>query len=209
MKEEDSAADTLQRRRTARLGFWGFAAPIALFVAAVYFTVLTTPDGTSRYVPLETGHAAPDFNLKRLGSDSTVQLADFSGNVVLVEFWATWCHACYQRLRELQALHEELSARGFKAVGVTIDLHRDADLAVDFAAQLGLTFEMLHDAERSMHRDYRATGVPAFYLIDSDGKLLAQSRGFPFDRTLIDDALRDLNGEARPTNSATATSILE
>lgn len=113
-------------------------------------------------------YAAPDLD------GDTVALADMRGDVVLLNVWATWCPPCREEMPGLEALHRDLSERGLRVVGVSIDT-RGADAAVrEFLAEHDITFEILRDADDRITRTFRMNGVPQTFLIDRRGRLIQQ-----------------------------------
>jgi peroxiredoxin len=89
--------------------------------------------------------------------------------VVLLNIWATWCDPCRVEMPSIERLHERLGPKGLKVVAVSID-DPGADGAIrDFARQLGLTFEILHDTSGAIKQAYQTTGVPETFVIGRDG----------------------------------------
>ena len=180
----------------------GFVATVLVLVGAISWVVVTDRTSTrERHRLLEAGQAAPEFELSLLGRDSTVSLHDLAGNVILVEFWATWCYSCQVHLQEMQALHDDLGARHLKVLGITIDSKRDMTRAAAMASDLGITFSLLEDPRGEVHRAYRARGVPAFFLIGRSGELIAQSPGYPFERKVIEEALAWPDSISKPVTN--------
>jgi thiol-disulfide isomerase/thioredoxin len=102
-------------------------------------------------------------------------IAKWKGNVVLVDFWATWCGPCRAMLPELQVLHERYQSRGFEIVGVNLDEDRDA--LKGFLEETPLPWPNIVDAESpaegQMAKRYGIVGIPTTFLLDKDGKLVA------------------------------------
>jgi cytochrome c biogenesis protein CcmG, thiol:disulfide interchange protein DsbE len=126
------------------------------------------------------GSRAPEFHAKNLATGRTVTLADYRGEVVLLNVWATWCQPCRVEMPALERLSQRMGGgvpgRGFKVVAVSID--EDADSVVaDFARDLGLTFEILHDQTGDIKQAYQATGVPETWVIDPSGVIVKKVIG--------------------------------
>jgi peroxiredoxin len=125
---------------------------------------------------------APDFTLRRLDGPN-LRLAEQRGQVVLVNFWATWCGPCRQELPQLDRLYEKYRSAGFVLLGVNVD--DDAARAAGIARQLGLRFPVLFDADKSVSRLYELQSMPATVLIDRDGRVRYLHRGYQ-DGVLLD-----------------------
>jgi peroxiredoxin len=120
--------------------------------------------------PVEVGSKAPPFTAATLGgTPGTKSLADYKGQVVLVNIWATWCGPCRQEMPSMEALYKEFAPRGFKIVAVSIDEAGDAAKVRDFVKEFGLTFDVLHDADGTIQKTYQTTGVPENFLLGADG----------------------------------------
>jgi peroxiredoxin len=118
---------------------------------------------------------APDFTLHRVDG-ANLRLQEQRGQVVLVNFWATWCGPCRQEMPHLNRLYEKYRASGFVLLGVNID--DDAKAAADLAARLGLKFPVLLDTDKRVSRLYDMNSMPATVLIDRDGRARFLHRGY-------------------------------
>ena len=125
---------------------------------------------------LGVGARAPAFHARSLATGRDVTLADYRGQVVLLNLWATWCEPCRVEMPSLERLSHRLAGRGFKVVAVSIDQDDDSVVA-GFARALGLTFDILHDRTAAMKADYQATGVPESWLLNPDGIIIKKVIG--------------------------------
>lgn len=116
--------------------------------------------------------SAPDFSLQDI-KGGTVNLEDFRGKPILLNFWATWCEACKEELPSMQRLYDELSSQGVEVVAIAID-RGNFDRIKQYAKEYNLTFPVLWDPEQKVRRHYYIMGLPTTYLIGPEGKL----RGF-------------------------------
>jgi len=108
-------------------------------------------------------------------SGKTVALSDFSGKVVLVDFWATWCPTCRQLLPDLEKLHEKNKDRSFTVFGIALD---DNVAAVPpFARSLGLTYPVMQWPGGKAPAGWAVPGLPIAYLIGRDGKIVRRYDG--------------------------------
>jgi cytochrome c biogenesis protein CcmG/thiol:disulfide interchange protein DsbE len=120
--------------------------------------------------PVTAGSKAPDFQATTVdGVPVTKTLADYKGQVVLLNIWATYCIPCRTEMPSIQALHDRYGARGLKVVAVSVDNPGMDDEIRRFRDQYGLTFEILYDAPGRIKTDYQTTGVPETFVIGRDG----------------------------------------
>ncbi len=140
------------------------------------------------------GSIAPDYAARTLDHD-TVSLAEFRGNAVLLNVWATWCPPCRQEMPDLQALHEEFEGAGLRVVGVSTDAAGADELVRDFLAEYGITYTILRDPGERIMSIFPAPGVPLTVLIDSEGRVAWRHLG---PLTSNDPTLRDAIARALP-----------
>ena len=120
--------------------------------------------------PVTAGSKAPDFRATTVdGVPVTKTLADYKGQVVLLNIWATYCIPCRTEMPSIQALHDRFGTRGLKVVAVSVDSPGFEDEIRKFRDQYGLTFEILYDAAGGIKTDYQTTGVPETFVIGRDG----------------------------------------
>ncbi len=118
---------------------------------------------------VEVGDDAPDFSLMS-DRGQTIQLQDFRGKLLVLNFWATWCPPCLEELPSLNRFHERLASKGVVVLGVSID--EDADAYGQFLKKSGIQFLTARDPSRkAMHR-YGTFKVPETYFIDRNGKVV-------------------------------------
>jgi len=122
-----------------------------------------------------TGTQPPPFALEDLAG-RTHRLADYRGQVVLVNFWATWCGPCKIEMPHLNRLYDKYRGAGFVLLGVNIDDQPEQALAL--ARRMGLHFPVLLDTGREVSRRYALDSMPATVLIDRDGKVRHVHRGY-------------------------------
>lgn len=145
---------------------------VVLFIAmalVVGYVTFTRYLGTE-LSPLGAGVHAPAFSAMTL--DPTPRrktLADYKGQVVLLNIWATWCGPCRAEMPSMEQLYKDYGPKGLHVVAVSIDDEGTDQAIRDFAKQYGLTFEILHDPAGLIQRSYQTTGVPESVLIGKDG----------------------------------------
>ena len=144
--------------------------------------------------PVGVGSAAPAFTAKDVHSGATRTLADYRGQVVLLNVWATWCEPCKVEMPSMEELYKGYGPRGVHIVAVSIDDAVGEDSIRAYAKQLGLTFEILHDPTHAIERAYQTTGYPESFVIDRGGIIRrkwisATDWNAPASRALFDELL--------------------
>lgn len=117
--------------------------------------------------PQRIGQMAPDFTVQ--DSDKKITLSQFRGQIVLVNFWASWCAPCVQELPYLMSLQERLRSRGVTVLGISIDV--DSDAYHRFIAQHNVNFVTVRDPEERVSSMYGTSGWPETYIVDRQGVL--------------------------------------
>jgi len=121
--------------------------------------------------PVTLGSEAPDFKANVLGSKEVKTLADYKGQVLVLNVWATWCEPCKKEMPSLQQLYQEFGPKGLKLVAVSIDDFVGEDSIRTFAKNFGITFEVLHDSTHAIERIYQTTGYPETFVIGPEGTI--------------------------------------
>ncbi len=141
--------------------------------------------------PVAVVNQPPDFELDTLTGD-TVRLADMVGKqVILLDFWATYCDPCLASMPHLQALYERHAASGLVVLGISIDGPESIANVRSTVARLGVKFPILLDDESRVVAQYNPrTSAPFSVLIGRDGQILAQQEGFTTGNAkALDDAI--------------------
>jgi peroxiredoxin len=117
---------------------------------------------------LGTGNQAPLFELEA-ADGGMVSLEDYRGQVVLLNFWATWCAPCRIEMPLLQSTFESFKDQGLVILG--IDFDEPTDLVASFGDELGLTFPLLLDPGGKVQQQYKVRGYPTTVILDRDGRI--------------------------------------
>lgn len=139
-----------------------------------------TPAGPPAPAPV-VGAPAPDFVLTDL-EGRKVRLSDFKGQVVLLNFWATWCGPCEAEMPAIEDRYTTFKSQGLVVLGVNQD--EDAETVRAFVDRLGVTFTVVLDPGAVVGELYRARGLPTTFIVDRDGQIIVQKVGFMSDRQL-------------------------
>lgn len=129
--------------------------------------------GLTRFAPAPEGAAigrkAPDYRVINIATgDSLGVRSGYDGYVTLVNIWATWCVPCRAEMPSMQEIYAEYRDRGFRIAAVSVDAG-SPDKVTAFGQELGLTFDLLHDASGAIQQAYRTIGVPQSFLVDRRG----------------------------------------
>jgi peroxiredoxin len=125
--------------------------------------------------PVAPSQKAPDFTLRTMDGKN-LRLQELRGQVVLVNFWATWCGPCRQEMPHLNRLYDKYRSSGFVMLGVNID--DEPEKAIGLANKLGLHFPVLLDNDKKVSRLYDLSTMPSTVVIDRDGKVRYVHRGY-------------------------------
>jgi peroxiredoxin len=135
-------------------------------LACVLLTV-SAPIIAANKTAIGVGDAAPTQVLPGIG-ETTINLATFKGEVVLLNFWASWCQPCIQEMPVLQDLHTQ-SEKGLSVLAVNLD--RNRRLAQGVIDHLALSLNMAFDANGTFVKLYNPNSLPASFLIGPDGAI--------------------------------------
>jgi peroxiredoxin len=159
--------------KSASRGQW-IAVGIILTLLAGALTVGTLL--TEDMPQVKPGFAAPDFHAVNLATGDSMTLADYHGDVVLLNLWATWCAPCRYEMPSMERLYQELGPAGLKVVAVSVD-QVSGDEVLAFANELELTFDVLHDRSGQIEIDYQTTGLPETVILDRNGVIVHKAIG--------------------------------
>jgi len=142
-------------------------APIVVIITVVVLLIIGGQK--HRFKPVLEGEAAPAFTVSDL-KGNTVQLSDYKGKVVFLNFWATWCKPCEEEIPSMEVMYAVLKKQysNFELLAMSID-SQGADVVESFAKKYRVTFPVLHDRKGKIKEMYKTTGVPETFIIDQNG----------------------------------------
>ncbi len=124
--------------------------------------------------PVEAGKAAPPFTLQDM-SGREVSLDDYKGEIVIVDFWATWCGPCRMTMPMLDDIQEEYAG---KMSVLAVNLQEPKGVVREYILEHGLNSKVLLDEDGSVGRQYGAAAIPLQLLIDQNGIIRLILNGF-------------------------------
>jgi peroxiredoxin len=161
---------------------------LLVIAAGVIYTLL--PYMEKPQARAVVGEAAPVFTLINLQGEP-VQLADYKGRGVLINFWASWCNPC---VNELPLLNEAYKLSGIDVLAVNVG--EKGEKAQAFVDRYELKFPVVLDEEMEVKRHYRVVAMPLTLLVDRDGELIARHEGELTEMSDILDLMNQLKSKA-------------
>jgi peroxiredoxin len=138
----------------------------------------------------DTGGPAPAFTLTALSGGQTA-LSQYKGQVVLVNFWATWCGPCQQEMPLLDQMYKKYKPAGFTLIGVNVDKEEPA--VKELLARKPVSFPVLLDPANQVSKAYHVDEMPSSVIIDRKGEIRYIHRGYrPGDENDYQDRIRQL-----------------
>ncbi|WP_066193138.1 MULTISPECIES: thiol-disulfide oxidoreductase ResA [Gracilibacillus] len=167
MSKVEQANQNKQKKKRNRFIF-RLSILVVLFGALVFavFNNLTADEGAI----VDVGDEALDFSLKQVATTeeaNNLQLSDYEGKGVMLNFWGTWCEPCEREMPYMEQLYPEYKEKGVEIIAVSVD---STELVIDnFANKYGLTFPIVHDENKQVLDAYGVRPLPTTYFIDEHG----------------------------------------
>ena len=142
---------------------------IRIFTLLAFVFVATATNASS------ISGKAPDFTLKSRDGKN-IRLSDLRGQVVMLNFWASWCGPCRQEMPILEQLHKRYGKLGFTVVGVNVE--QDSSKAVAYLRDIKVSFPILYDNTSKVSKLYNVNAMPTTVMIDRNGKMRFKHEGY-------------------------------
>lgn len=125
--------------------------------------------------PIKGKRKAPDFCLENL-SGKKVELKDFKGKVVFINFWATWCVPCKAEMPSMEALYQQFKEKDFLFLGISVD-YGGLKPVKEYIEKHRYTFPVLIDSKCEVLGLYEVRGIPTTFIIDKKGRMIGKAIG--------------------------------
>jgi cytochrome c-type biogenesis protein len=176
----------------------------------------SSSDNPNQSVPQER---IKNYEALSLENGKPITVANATGDLIILNSWATWCVPCREEMPGLEQLYEEYKDKGLEVIGVSVDSFGMDDRIKLFAERIGVTYPIWHDPNDAFTRTFKAIGVPESYMIDKNGTIYHQWKG-QFNpvsantKALVEDALLKISpafasataGPGTTTTSANSSS---
>ncbi len=168
---------------------------LALSAVWIGLTAVYAPATTQGQAPApQPGFLAPDFELQTLDGQ-TLSLAQFHGQPVILNLWASWCPPCKAEMPAIQSMYSAYHEQGLVVLGLNMTSQDDLGNAQAFAQQAGVTFPVLLDQDGSVARRYEMRALPTTVFIDRNGVIQEVVVGGPLSEAMLrSKALQLLEG---------------
>lgn len=116
------------------------------------------------------------FNCTPLFADEALDLAEYEGKVVVLDFWASWCVPCRRSFPWWNTMHAKYGDKGLVVIGVNLD--NDLQEAAKFLGEYSADFRIYYDVDKALAKEYGVQAMPSTYILGRDGELHARHFGF-------------------------------
>jgi peroxiredoxin len=149
------------------------------------------------------GQAAPEFKLTEIQTGKSVQLSDFRGKAVLLNFWATWCPPCKVEIPWFVDLQKQYGPRGLQVIGVAMDDEGSEKTIAQFSQEMGINYLVLRGTEKVADQYGGVESLPTTFYIGRDGKIAKRVFGLT-SHGEIEDSVNRLLRQGEQTAAAHA-----
>jgi thiol-disulfide isomerase/thioredoxin len=144
-------------------------------VRAVALVALSSALSAAPALAAESTGPAPDFVLDS-NTGKPVKLSGLKGQVVMINFWATWCGPCRQEMPLLDSIYKQYKDKNFTLLGVNVE--PDPKLANDWLKKSPVSFPVLYDVKSDVSNLYKVSGMPSTVFVDKKGNVRVIHRGY-------------------------------
>ena len=142
----------------------------------VTFFLLISCEKEEKEATVESQNSyATNFSLLKLDGSQKVELNDYKGKPMVINFWASWCVPCRKEMPFLEKMWQEYKDKGLAIMG--IDMLDDKGHAKEFLDQVGISYINLYDPSGQVGNTYGAVSLPTTFFIDKEGRIIRKSFG--------------------------------
>ena len=167
---------------------WKIIVPLLLvfggLVAVLVWGALDKDSATGGSGATRPGKEAPAFSLESF-SGGTVSLADFEGQPVIINFWASWCAPCRQEMPALETTWQLFRERDLVVVGINLPKSDPEESARAFLDEFGISYPNVFDMRGFTAIDYGVSGIPVTFFVDREGVVTRRFVGTLTDGSLM------------------------
>jgi len=172
--------------KVSRIGFFVVAASVLMF------TIRAVSENLASLIVASSRKTAPDFTLQD-SSGTPIKLSGYRGTIVVLDFWATWCHGCMTEIPWYIEFQKEYGDRGLVVLGVSMD-EEGWKSVKPFIAEHKVNYPIVIGNE-NLAKQYDVEQMPVTLLIDKQGKI-AESHSGVVDKHAFETDIRTLLGDS-------------
>lgn len=150
------------------------AVGLAIFMAAAGAMIAILFGGVGNSGPTGPGGQAKAFAGKSTGG-AEIRLEDYAGQVVVLDFWATWCPPCREKIPEIMAIQKDFHDDGVRVIGISGD--RSVEVLADYERKHEINFPTIYEGADAILRNYEIRAFPTIMVIDKGGQIVFRGHG--------------------------------
>ncbi|PWI47198.1 hypothetical protein CEE45_12920 [Candidatus Heimdallarchaeota archaeon B3_Heim] len=147
----------------------------------LFFNLLAIIPGMSNTIAspqeLSVGELAPNFDMVNIYSNTSSQLSDYLGKVVILDLFATWCGPCIQAIPQIKQIQNSCNSTDLEIISIDIDPDESYDKVISFVQEHNMSWIVSLD-ESNMNQDYGTGYIPTMYIINQSGFIVYTEIGF-------------------------------